>query len=75
MKTREVRVPDTLLVAYELAAPAKVIWMCLYLDAQLEPRLLLSPTRLAKITGLSRMTVRKVLAQLFATGWYVESLC
>lgn len=64
------RVPVSLLFSKEVTASVKLVWMALQLDAHLEERVLLSPTRLATRTGLSRPTIRRAIAKLVALGWY-----
>lgn len=70
MKANLVRVPVSILLDYELTASAKLVWLVLQLDADMNASSLLSPTRLASRTGLSRPTVRRALTQLTALGWY-----
>ncbi len=70
MAHTEVRIPAALLLARELTASAKVIWLALRLDDCLAPDLLQSPKRIAARTGFSQPTIRKAFDQLIAAGWY-----
>ncbi len=65
-----VRVPVDLLLDSAITASAKVVWMVLRLYPELTKQGRPSPTQLAKLTGLSRPTVRKGLARLSVAGWY-----
>lgn len=62
-------VPLALLLAHDLSANAKIIWIVLYQDAPMIPERLLSPMRLSRRTGLTPQAVRRSLAQLEASRW------
>ena len=77
MQSKAVKVPSALLFDHSLSAYTKVVWMAASLHESIhrstnqsaDRRSSLSPTRLARLTGFSRPTVRTALKQLTSAGW------
>lgn len=69
MTITESMVPAKLLVDRELLPSAKILWMAIRIDRNVEPEKMFSPTRLAKRTGLTRPTVRRAISQISSSKW------
>jgi hypothetical protein len=63
----QVRVPMSLLLDQQLTAADKLVWMTMRLDKHI--RKLTSPTRLARRTGLSRVTIYNSFERLASAKW------
>ena len=63
----QVRVPMSLLLDQQLTAADKLVWMTMRLDKH--SRKLTSPTRLARRTGLSRVTIYNSFERLTSAEW------
>ncbi|MFA7175428.1 MAG: hypothetical protein WC340_18785, partial [Kiritimatiellia bacterium] len=71
MANSEVIVPITLFLDKRITAADKLVWMMILLDmADLHGSKLVSPTRLAERTRLSRLAIYNSLKRLIAAGWY-----
>jgi hypothetical protein len=66
----QVRVPISLLLDQQLTAADKLVWMTMRLDKRDKHiRKLTSPTRLARRTGLSRVTIYNSFERLTSAEW------
>jgi hypothetical protein len=66
----QVIVPMSLLLDQQLTAADKLVWMIMRLDKRDKYiRKLTSPTRLARRTGLSRVTIYNSFERLYSTEW------
>jgi hypothetical protein len=68
MSIKRLYIPTSRLLDRQSSASAKLVWTALRIETS-DPHSYLSPTRLENLTGLSRPTIRKALAQLTCLGW------
>lgn len=69
-----VQVPISLLLDKRLHPTSALLWIALRfsgLGAGIKPDKLLSPSRLSRLTGISRQTIRNDVAQLIELGWFL----
>lgn len=69
---RTLKVPLTLLRSKDLTPATKLIWITIFLDAQLKRKRSHAPIHLARRTGLARSTVYAALRRASSLGWLVR---